>query len=323
LGAPHETINEEDDLYDKSRLRLEILPNINDLVGTGITFTTMQSINGESRKRRRASTTVSSALTISDTDDGEIVVINRALPERPVTETETQIQTQTQNSTHKFIVGLDYGTTFSSVSYINFNAASPPTTLRGEQIKSVCKWPNPSNLWRNPDVPSESWYLDDEFHWGYNARPEIKGIEDGRLDSRNRIIQFAKLLLDEEQRDEHGPRRELRRTLTKLRKAKKDVIKDVIREILKHSKTQLERTEGFTENSEVELVFCVPAGWKAKALRTMQEILLEVTAEIKFGILTPFFILNEPEAAAAYMLEALPGCENLKVSAPAQGGHTD
>lgn len=290
----------------KARRSLEILPNINDLVGSGSTCTTMYSLNGESRKRRRAST-VSTAPTISDTDDSETIVIDGALPERPVP--------ATQNPTHKFIVGVDYGTTYSSVSYIKFNAASPPTTLRGEQIKSVCNWPNPSNLWRNPDVPSESWYLDDEFHWGYNARQEIKGIQNGSLDSRNRIIQFAKLLLDEGKQGEHGPRNELRRTLTKHRKTEKDVIKDVIREILKHSKTELERKEELTENSEVELVFCVPAGWKAKALRTMQEILLEVTAEIKFGILSPLFILNEPEAAAAYMLEALPGCENLKVSA--------
>jgi molecular chaperone DnaK (HSP70) len=262
----------------------------------------MHSLNNESRKRRRASTTIN-----TDNDD---VLISGATTGGPVPRQTTQISV----SRIKFIVGLDYGTTYSSVSYIKFDAANPPNTLRGEQIKSVCGWPNTFNMWRNPDVPSESWYLDDEFYWGYKAREKIKGIEDGRLDSRNRIIQFAKLLLFEGEQDKNGPRSELRRTLSKLRKAEKDVIKDYIREILKHSKAQLERKEGFREDSEVELVFCVPAGWPAKAIRTMQEILLEVAQEIKFGILAPLFILNEPEAAAAYMLEALSGCGNLKVS---------
>ncbi|KAB8225612.1 hypothetical protein BDV33DRAFT_187395 [Aspergillus novoparasiticus] len=219
---------------------------------------------------------------------------------------------QTSTSRTKFIVGLDYGTTFSSVSYIKFDAANPPRTILGEQIKSVYGWPNTSNLWRNPDVPSESWYLDDEIYWGYNARQEVKGIEDGRLDPRNRIIQFAKLLLVEDQPDKDGPRKELRRTLHKLNKTEKDVIKDYIRELLKHSKTHLEKKERFTEDCEVEFVLCVPAGWPIKAIRIMQEILLEVAQEIGFGILAPLYILNEPEAAAAYMLEALSGCGNLK-----------
>ena len=134
------------------------------------------------------------------------------------------------------------------------------------------------------------------------------------MDSRNRIIQFAKLLLFQREQDERGPREELRRTLNKLRKSETEVIKDFIREILKHSKAELVKRHGFKEDSEVELAFCVPAGWPARALRTMQEILLEVTQEIKFGILDSMFILNEPEAAAAYMLEALPGSGNLKVN---------
>ncbi|KAE8313546.1 hypothetical protein BDV41DRAFT_256217 [Aspergillus transmontanensis] len=271
----------------------------------------MGPLYNQSRKRRRASTNISPAPSIPSCRDADndVVMINGAGMEGSVPR-ERLLQTSTSRT--KFIVGLDYGTTFSSVSYIKFDVANPPTTLRGEQIKSVYGWPNTSNHWRNPDVPSESWYLDDEFHWGYNARQEVKGIEDGRLDPTNRIIQFAKLLLVEDQPDKDGPRKELRRTLHKLNKTEKDVIKDYIRGLLKHSKTHLEKKERFTEDCEVEFVLCVPAGWPIKAIRTMQEILLEVAQEIGFGILAPLYILNEPEAAAAYMLEALSGCGNLK-----------
>jgi molecular chaperone DnaK (HSP70) len=237
-----------------------------------------------------------------DTNDDDAHEINGATAGRPVPQRT------------KFVVGLDYGTTYSSVSYVKFDVATPPNTIVGNQIESINYWPGCIDRWRNPEVSSESWYHGKEFHWGYNARQPIKGLEDGGLDDRNRIIQFAKLLLCERQTDD-GPRDDLRETMKRLEKTGKDLIKDYIREILKHSKTHLEEKENFREDCEVELVLCVPAGWPAKALRTMQEILLEVTQEIKFGVLAPLFILNEPEAAAAYMLEALPGRRALNVSA--------
>ncbi|KAL4944075.1 hypothetical protein BDV06DRAFT_233909 [Aspergillus oleicola] len=220
---------------------------------------------------------------------------------------------QDQRPRTKFIVGLDYGTTFSSVSYIKFDPTKPPKTLRGEEINSISDWPHAGSIWRNPDVPSESWYLDGELFWGYNAREAIKGIQNNDLDYKNRIIQCAKLMLSTSQRDTEGPQDELRRTLHKANKDHKDVIRDYIREILLHSKGFLESTEALDEECEVEVVFCTPAGWTAKAIRDMQEIVLDVAQGIKFGKLLPLYILNEPEAAAAYILEALPGSRDLKV----------
>jgi molecular chaperone DnaK (HSP70) len=215
----------------------------------------------------------------------------------------------------KFIIGLDYGTTFSSVSYINFDPANPPQILRGEQIKSVSNWPDVDSRASNiTEVPSESWYLDNEFYWGYGARKAIIGIEDDNLNYKNRIIQYAKLLIPGTQPDTRGPRRELRRTLVKARKDEAEVSKDYLRQVLKHSKQFLQEREGFSEDCEVELVFCVPAGWPAKASRTMQEILLDIMTEIRLGVPAPLFVLNEPEAAAAYILEALPRSADLTVS---------
>ncbi|KAL2808863.1 hypothetical protein BJX63DRAFT_424297 [Aspergillus granulosus] len=267
-----------------------------------------------SRKRRRASTIV-----ISDSE-GEEDVVNppsfSSPPSRRTSTTSSSCATAESSPEPrprtKFIVGLDYGTTFSSVSYIKFDPANPPKTLRGEQIKSITDWPGVDSRARNiPEVPSESWYLNRQYYWGYGARQAIIGIEDNNLNYKNRIIQYAKLLLSGNQGDARGPREELRRTLVRARKDETEVSKDYLREILKHSKAFLEEREAFNEDCEVELVFCVPAGWPAKAIRTMQAILLDIAQEIRLGILAPLFVLNEPEAAAAYILEACSGSENL------------
>ncbi|KAL2832670.1 hypothetical protein BJY01DRAFT_100189 [Aspergillus pseudoustus] len=284
------------------------------------------------RKRRRASTII-----IADSDgeerDGDVVMLE--VRSRSTTRTAATTGTSTPapdprtsfsssptsptvDSTvespprTKFIIGLDYGTTFSSVSYIKFDPANPPSTLRGEQIKSVTAWPGAGDRARNiPEVPSESWYLDNEYYWGYGARQAIIGIEDDNLNYKNRIIQYAKLLLPGTRAETKGPREELRRTLLRARKDETEVSKDYLRQVLNYTKQFLQQREGFSEDCEVELVFCVPAGWPAKAIRTMQEILLDITREIKLGILAPLFVLNEPEAAAAYLLEAHKESEKL------------
>ncbi|KAF7590293.1 hypothetical protein BBP40_003030 [Aspergillus hancockii] len=214
-------------------------------------------------------------------------------------------------SSAKFIVGLDYGTTYSSISYIRYDQENSKTTALREHIKSVSDWPNPGQSARCPEVPSESWYMDGEYFWGYNARQKKLGIMNTGLQSTNKLIQFPKLLLSDEQGEKSGPQEELRETLIEALKGETEVIQDYIREIFKHSKTYLMQTEGFHEKSEMEVAFCIPAGWSWKAQRTMQTILLEVMEEIKFGNFSAPYILNEPEAAAAYILEG-----NTEISKP-------
>ncbi|KAL5341915.1 hypothetical protein BJX70DRAFT_395283 [Aspergillus crustosus] len=294
-----------------------------------------------SRKRRRASTVVEPANIIADSDsdggDSDAVMLETAGSESTTTNRSTPWPeagagmsvpsgdpSSTPESTPdpqvkprtKFIVGLDYGTTFSSVSYIKFNPDDPPRYLRGEQIQSVVDWPGAGNRARNiPDVPSETWYLDGKLYWGYGARQAIKGIENDNLNYRNRIIQYAKLMVPapDNRKDTRGPREELRRTLHRAQKEEKEAIQDYLREILRHTKTFLRDREEFNEASEVELVFCVPAGWPEKANRCMQDILLQVAQEAQFRITEPLFVLNEPEAAAACILEAYSESGSLKV----------
>ncbi|OJJ04015.1 hypothetical protein ASPVEDRAFT_43457 [Aspergillus versicolor CBS 583.65] len=279
-----------------------------------------------SRKRRRASTTVEADAGVPDTaenhsGDDARMLDDDASPSQSLWSASTNgdaTAAGTPASTcgsrqprTKFIIGLDYGTTFSSVSYVKFDPDNPPLTLRGEQIRSVTHWPGAANRSRNPDVPSESWYLGDQFHWGYGARKATMASDDDNLDCRNRIIQYAKLLLPGDQKDTRGPRQELKRTLHKAKKDEVDVTRDYLFEVMAHTKKFLGDREGLDAGCEVELVLCVPAGWPHKAIRTMQEILLDIARRLELGDLAPPYVLNEPEAAAAYILEAGSGTEKL------------
>ncbi|KAL4928281.1 Hsp70 family protein [Aspergillus undulatus] len=280
------------------------------------------TLRNASRKRRRASSIIDPASGVPASDgqgQNDVVMDNwsgSSTGPRDIRQSTMETSEPPPDSNNpprtKFIVGLDYGTTFSSVSYIKFDPANPPKTLRGHQIDYICDWPHAGNLWRSPDVPSENWYLENKFLWGYNAREAIMGIENEELNYKNRIIQCAKLLLSENQQDTKGLQEDLTRTLHRAGKNHQDVIRDYIRELLLHSKSYLERIEAFDEDCEVEIVFCTPAGWTAKAIRDMQRIVLDAAQEITFGNLSPLYILNEPEAAAAYILEALPGRKDLE-----------
>ncbi|KAL4962170.1 Hsp70 family protein [Aspergillus stella-maris] len=268
-----------------------------------------------SRSRSRSQGSSRSAWTPRATTGTETGT--SALPSEPPSDPERSAsacmftpEPQPNQPRTKFIIGVDYGTTFSSVSYVKLDPTDTLHTLRGEQIMSVIDWPDtPARML--PEVPSEGWYLNESYYWGYGARQAIVGIEENNLNYKNRIIQYAKLLLPGNQRENRGPREELRRTLFRARKDETQANQDYLRQLFKHTKHFLETKAGLNEECEVELVFCVPAGWPAKAIRTLQEIIIDLAQEQKLGILAAPFVLNEPEAAAAYILESCAESKSL------------
>ncbi|PGH26778.1 hypothetical protein AJ80_01543 [Polytolypa hystricis UAMH7299] len=205
----------------------------------------------------------------------------------------------------RFLVGLDYGTTYTTVSYIKYDPRDPPKAVTGNEIKYISSWPESAGHYtsqNNPQVPSESWYHKGKYYWGYDAHKKWRG-EQGYLSRSNRLIKSAKLLLIDNN-SETGPRRDLKQTMKRIGKEGPDVIKDYLCEVFKHTKSELTELEGYTDGCQVELAFCVPAGWSPTALLKLQTILSEIVEELNFGTGFDPFILHEPEAAAAYVLEA-------------------
>jgi len=59
---------------------------------------------------------------------------------------------------HKYVVGVDYGTTFTSVSWIKHPAAQERPVASYWDIKSVMNWPDSGISGSRKQVPSETWY---------------------------------------------------------------------------------------------------------------------------------------------------------------------
>lgn len=61
-------------------------------------------------------------------------------------------------SRRKFVIGLDYGTTFTSVSYYALDEDDDEPMVFPGQVGIIRKWPHDSMHGVNMQVPTESWY---------------------------------------------------------------------------------------------------------------------------------------------------------------------
>jgi hypothetical protein len=150
---------------------------------------------------------------------------------------------------------------------------------------------------------------DQIFRWGFSVHEHFK-LPD--IDRRNfQRITRSKLLLDKT-----DCTRELRERLqTTAKKLEElgiitnsmDLIVDFLTPLLAHTKAQLAISHGFNDNDSVEWVLCVPVVWRRRAVRKMQDALIEASHRSRFGRIISnsvenLYIVSEPEAAAAHVL---------------------
>ncbi|CRG87920.1 Replication polyprotein [Talaromyces islandicus] len=208
-----------------------------------------------------------------------------------------------------YIVGLDFGTTMTSISYYSFKSGKRPAKVPQSKIKDITHWPLSGRDQRRGEVPSESVYLAGKYYWGYQARKQLEQFRYGGGTSglANRLIRFTKLLLTDPELSEEDETddqlREVRQTLRHLGKTVYDVVQDYLVEVFRWAKKYLTDEVNFTESSEVELSLSVPAGWSIEASWSLQQIVREATTKTTFGQPSSFFIINEPEAASAFLLD--------------------
>jgi hypothetical protein len=79
-----------------------------------------------------------------------------SLPERVHTTAEDLSTPHRQAK--QFIIGVDYGTTFTSVSYLVRPAGDTHHIILAEDIKTIKNWPDDPALGAAEQVPTESWY---------------------------------------------------------------------------------------------------------------------------------------------------------------------
>ncbi|OTA99475.1 hypothetical protein M426DRAFT_325122 [Hypoxylon sp. CI-4A] len=267
----------------------------------------------------------------------------------------------------KLILSIDFGTTYSSISYLPLSEGQRRDHVSSNEIRSIINYPDDKNedesSQMKKEVPTEIMYpLDpkfrkranlrrptntegdvtdsetedeesdpdvmevdsmgynisammsdaEEFKWGYKMHGAW-GKPSTHFRQTSKAMGRFKLLLDQSPAT-NEVRQTLRSTLKHLTSKKVvesevGVIADFLTCLLRHAKSQLQSL-GLYDDYQVEIVLCVPAIWTQKACRDMQAALLTAmrTAEFK-GVdlscqaIENLFIVSEPEAAAAFILE--------------------
>jgi hypothetical protein len=147
--------------------------------------------------------------------------------------------------------------------------------------------------------------------WGFGVQKHLKKV-DVPKDGTMRLTRF-KLLLDEKSDATSHLRCTLEHITEKLKKNRiiegnVDLVGDFLQQLFLHTKAMLEESAVLRDNMPIEFVLSVPAVWPAKASRTMEAAIrkavqLSGLGSLKDDGLDDLFIVSEPEAAAACVLE--------------------
>jgi hypothetical protein len=75
-----------------------------------------------------------------------------------------ELEDVTDGVPRKFLVGLDYGTTFTTVSYFAYPANDQNPRAFPSDVQSIMNWPLDGNSGVRKQVPTESWYSPTTMH---------------------------------------------------------------------------------------------------------------------------------------------------------------
>ncbi|KAE8151683.1 actin-like ATPase domain-containing protein [Aspergillus avenaceus] len=178
-----------------------------------------------------------------------------------------------------FIVGLDFGTTFSGIAWSIANGT--------DRVEVITRWPGGGNRnWMK--VPSSILYDDFSTKWGYQTGTSTEAFRG------------FKLLLDENEETPYKPSLDTKKLFTKYEKDAFTVTADFLRRLVHHIKEILCQSNGISaQRLQTRFVLTVPAVWSDKAQNET------LRAAQKSGIpAEDVTLISEPEAAALYTLRA-------------------
>ena len=190
----------------------------------------------------------------------------------------------------KFVIAIDYGTTFSAVAYCLIPSETRPRVIE--------EWPGARRK-RAEEVPTVIMYYEgsegQQCKLGYQVNKELKSPKSSRPQTA-RTISFAKLLLDETPRSQDQKDR-IRIALQALNLEEVTIHQDILHGLYEHAKTRIGIGHGLQtlSRSTIECAICVPAVWSPAANRIVVE------AAQRAGLPNPYLV-SEPEAAAAFVI---------------------
>ncbi|OJJ42093.1 hypothetical protein ASPZODRAFT_126134 [Penicilliopsis zonata CBS 506.65] len=199
---------------------------------------------------------------------------------------------------HKVIVGVDYGTTFTGVSFVN-------TSQGANNIHVIRTWPGPAReqeeTWKTPSriaYRSENPSIGGgDVAWGYQVVPKMKAYT------------WTKLLLDPQSShiSQSRGRDPIEDGLMKIPAFKadaRDVCTDYLAEIYKYTISYLERrlTREVLRETTLEFWFTTPAIWSDKARHDTYQAASRAGFDSR--PMDEINMITEPEAAAISTLNS-------------------
>ncbi|KAF1845397.1 actin-like ATPase domain-containing protein [Cucurbitaria berberidis CBS 394.84] len=197
---------------------------------------------------------------------------------------------------NRLIVGLDYGTTYTGVSFCE----TSDTGSHDEHIEVIHDWPSKhTKIGTKEKVPSEVTYQKEGLLWG------------SLIPSNIPRHMWTKLQLDARQKG--AVAKIIREVSTSPQSAQKqpvEIIADFLGQVKAHLIKNLDQKYGKTlwRTLPLTLVVTVPAVWAdiAKA-HTLEAVRKAGFNELEFPELNNTIMVTEPEAAAIYTIKALRG----------------
>ncbi|KAF5979192.1 Hsp70 chaperone protein [Fusarium bulbicola] len=198
------------------------------------------------------------------------------------------------------IIGIDFGTTYTSVSYVDIPAGRASESIERNEIKLISGYPGTNYGQREGPSPwcrvsaFEPDYPDDDevqtFKWGYQVR-NLLSQPATHSDPSNLPLQYFKLLLHD------GPS-------TADIRAKLSVTLKTLQE---RGHVQSELSANYNDSWRREIVLCVPAIWTRKDCREMQTCLAIAMERVDSEGVTVLnnsiqnlFLVSEPEGGADF-----------------------
>ncbi|RJE22726.1 hypothetical protein PHISCL_04942 [Aspergillus sclerotialis] len=215
------------------------------------------------------------------------------------------------NSTnrHKIIVGVDYGTTYSGISYVE------STKTRLEDINVITSWPDERGTsWKTPTriaYVAENKDLSSS-QWGFSVTPRMKSYSWTKLllDKNTPLTKFD----DNSLRDLYG---EGLLSLPRGKTAQK-VVEDYLRYLYRHLMHTLEKQLGqaVLKSTPIECYLTMPAIWSDQAQLATREAAKAAGFASRPG--DTLAMIAEPEAAAIAAMKPNAGPDAISLLKPGE-----
>lgn len=203
---------------------------------------------------------------------------------------------------YHFVVAVDFGTTYSSVTFHQrpFHDELKDAADKNPKLFPIRNYPGAPTTKREEifETPTELLYSDGQTFWGYDACNKWENNEH-RKGTR---IQWFKLLLDEDERRRQDAQVAFSQ-LDNLGLTVSDIITDYLKNLLDHTKSELKIHNRYCDDCTVQLVLTVPNVWNARACSIMVHTTESAAKDLSFGHESEIFLVSEADAAATYFCE--------------------